>query len=142
MANLTSLSTKAGDDTSEVLLQLFDPTERNYSDLTGKFPVQSDRGNSYILVDYHYDANRILTTPLKNIASTFILSGINKIHDKLRKQVLTPKIHNMDNEVSEDIKKYSEDSHIQFQLVPPHMNRKHSSERAVRTFKNNFIVDL
>ena len=106
MANVTPLSTKLGDNTSEVLLQLFDPTEKFYSDLTGKFPVQSDRCNNYILVAYHYDAKNILTIPLKNRTVPCILSGITKIHNKLRKRGLTPKLHIMDNEVSEDLKKY------------------------------------
>ena len=112
--NVTTLSTKPGESTSELLLQIFDPTEKVYSDLTGKFPVQSDRGNNYILVAYHYDANNILTIPLKNITGTCILSGITKIYDKLKKRGLTPKLHIMDNEVSEDLKKYFEDSDKQF----------------------------
>ena len=37
-----------------------------YTDLTGRFPVQSSRGNNYILVAYHPDANAILVAPLKN----------------------------------------------------------------------------
>ena len=40
-ANVIHLSTKSGENTSEVLLQLFDPTKKKYYDLTGKFPVQS-----------------------------------------------------------------------------------------------------
>ena len=48
-ANVTHLSAKAGENTSKVLLQIFDPTEKN-SHLSGKFPVQSDRGNDYILL--------------------------------------------------------------------------------------------
>ena len=124
LANVTPLSTKSGENTGEVLLQLFDPTEKVYSDLTGTFLVQSDRGNNYILVAYHYDANNILTTPLKNRTGPCILSGITKNHDQLRKRGLTPKLHIMDNEVSEDLKKYFEDSDIQFQLVPPHMHRR------------------
>ena len=48
----------------------------------------------------------------------------------------------MDNEVSEDLKKYFEDSDIQFQLVPPHMHRINAAERSVRTFKNHFIDAL
>ena len=71
---------------------------------------------------YHYDANNILTKQLKNRTGPYILSVITKIHDKLRKRGLTPKLHIMDNEVSEDLKKYFEDSDIQFQLVPPHMH--------------------
>ena len=104
--NVTPLSTKAGENTSKVLLQLFYPTEKHYFDLTGKFPVQSERGNNYILVAYHYDAKNILTTPIKNRTGPCILSGITKIDDKLIKQVLTPKIHIMDNEVSDDFKKF------------------------------------
>ena len=29
-----------------------------------------------------------------------------------------------------------------FQLVPPHLNRRNSAERAIQTFKNNFIAGL
>ena len=68
--------------------------------------MQSDRGNNYILVAYHYDTNNIITTPLKNRTGPYTLSGITEIHDKSIKQGLTPKLHIMDNEVSEDLKKY------------------------------------
>ena len=50
-----------------------------YYDLNGKFTVQLERGNNYILVAYHYDANRILTTPLKNITGPCIMNGIAKL---------------------------------------------------------------
>ena len=40
-ANVTPLFTKSGENTSEVLLHIFDPTETFYSDLTGNFPVRS-----------------------------------------------------------------------------------------------------
>ena len=140
LASVTPLYTKKGENTSEVLLQLFDPTENTYSDLTGQFPVQSDRGNNYILVSYHCKENNILTTPLKNRTGPWILSVITKICEKLRK--LTPKIHIMDNEVSEDLKKYFEYSDIRFQLMPPHMYWRNAAERSVRTFKNHFIAAL
>ena len=112
------------------------------TDLTGKIPVQSERGNNYILVEYHDDTNNILTTPLKNRTGPCILSDITKIHDRLRERVLTPKLHIMDNEVSEDLKKYFEYSDKQLQLVPPQMHRRNSVERSVRTFKNHFIDTL
>ena len=54
-ANVTPLSTKTGDNTSELILQIFEITEHFYSDLTGKLTVQSDRGNNFILVAYHYE---------------------------------------------------------------------------------------
>ena len=48
----------------------------------------------------------------------------------------------MDNEVSEDLKKYFEYSYIKSQLVPPHVHRINAAERDVRTFKNRFIAAL
>ena len=112
------------------------------SDLTGKFPVQSDIGNTYILVAYHYDTNNIFTTPLKNRTGPCILNGITKINDKLRKRGLTPKLNIVDNEVSGDLKQYFENLDIQFQLVLPHMHLRNAAETAFRTFKNHFIVAL
>ena len=95
-----------------------------------------------MLVAYHYDANNILTTPLKDRTGPSILSGITKIHDKISRRRLTPKLHIMDKEVSEDLKKYFEDSDIQFQMVPPHMHLQNDAERDVKTFKNRFLSDL
>ena len=104
--------------------------------------MQSDRGNNYILVAYHYDADNIPTTPLKKRTWPCILSDITKIHDKLIKRGLTPKLHIMDNEVSEKFKEYFKDSNIKFRLVPPHMHRGNTTERAVITFKDHFISSL
>ena len=113
-----------------------------YSGLTRQLPVQWDRGNNYILVAYHYDFNNILTTPLKNRTEPCILNGITKIHDKSRKRGLTPKLYIVDNEVSEDLNNYFEDSEIRFQLLPPHMHRINDAERAVRKFNNHFFFAL
>ena len=53
---------------NEVIYSIIDspPTGLSYIDLTGRFPYKSTRGNEHILVGYHYDANAILATPLKN----------------------------------------------------------------------------
>ena len=37
------------------------------------------------------------------------------------------KLNIMDNEVSEDLKKYFEDSDIQFQMVPPHKHQRNDA---------------
>ena len=48
----------------------------------------------------------------------------------------------MDNEVSEDLKQYFEETYMYFQLVPPHAYRVNAAERAVIKFKNRFIYAL
>lgn len=42
------------------------PADIAYSNLTGRFPVQSSRGNNYLMCVYYPDANAILVTALKN----------------------------------------------------------------------------
>ena len=64
------------------------------------------------MVAYHYDASNILTTPLKNRTVTCILNVITKIHDKLKNRALTQKLHIIDDEVSEDLKQYVEESDV------------------------------
>ena len=64
------------------------------------------------------------------------------MYDKVRKRRLTPKIHVMDNEVSEDLNQYFEYSDIQFQLVPLHMHRNNAAESSVRKFRKHFIDAL
>jgi hypothetical protein len=57
------------DDTNNYALSSIvdiEQTGKSYSDLTGKFPVRSDRGNLYVLVVYLYNDNAILVEPMKN----------------------------------------------------------------------------
>ena len=37
-----------------------------YTYLTGKFPVTSISGHTYVMLLYHYDSNRIIFRPMKN----------------------------------------------------------------------------
>jgi hypothetical protein len=38
-----------------------------YTDLTGKFPVRSIKGNSYIMVCYVFDCNYVKVVPMKSM---------------------------------------------------------------------------
>ena len=46
--------------TNLFICAIIEAIDKIYSDLTGKFPVQSALGNKYILIVYHYNANTIL----------------------------------------------------------------------------------
>ena len=48
----------------------------------------------------------------------------------------------MDNESSIDLKIILHKNNIQYQLVPPHIHRQNSAERAIRTFKNHLLANL
>ena len=124
------------------VVDLHDETNKMFSDLTGKFPQFSSRGYQYIVVLYHYDSNAILIEPVKDRKGPVIFQAHKKLFDRLRKSGCPPKLHKMDNEAPKDLKRYMDDTNIDYQLVPPHIHRRNAAERAIRTFKNHFIAGL
>ena len=116
--------------------------KKAYSDLTGRYPHISSRGNQYILVVYDYDSSGILVEPLKNRQAAAITNAWHTIHTRLERHGNAPKLYVLDNEISFEFKKALRKKDIAFQLVPPHVHRRNAAERAIRTFKNHFLSVL
>ena len=98
---------------------------------TGRFPVQSSNGNKYIFVLYDYNSNCILTEPIHNRTATKLLRAYSKVQTLLKQRCFTPKLQRLDNEASTILKDYMHNQQIDFQLVPPHMHRRNTAERAI-----------
>ena len=113
-----------------------------YSDLTGRFPHQSSRGNKYIIILYDYDSNAILMEPLKSRQAGEITTAFNKIYARLTKNIIEQKLFIMDNECSNDLKFSIIKNNNQYQLVPPNQHRRNATENAIQTFKNHFLSGL
>ena len=113
-----------------------------YSDLTGRYPHISSRGNQYILVVYDYDSSGILVEPLKNRQAAEITKAWMAIHNRLSRHGNSPQLYILDNEVSFEFKAALRKRNVQYQLVPPHVHRRNAAERAIRTFKNHFLSVL
>ena len=109
-----------------------------YIDLTGRFPYKSARGNQYLLVAYHFDANAIYSHPIKNRESTSITTAWSIINTKFTKAGVQPHTYIIDNEASLELKTTMDTKKIAHQLVPPHNHRANLAERAIQTFKNHF----
>ena len=124
------------------LLFPFNSTRKAYGDLTGRFPYLSSRGNQYILIIYDHNRNVILSEPLKNRKVPEIKRSWLKLNAILAKGGNNPKIYLMDNEASTDIKISLHKNNIQYQLVPPHIHRRNSAGRSIRTFKNHLLANL
>jgi hypothetical protein len=117
-------------------------TGKMYSDITGRFPVQSSRGHKYIFVLYDYDSNAILVEPLKSRAAAEILRAFQVLYARLRQAGRQPQLYFLDNEASALLKSHLHDVQVHYQLVPPHIHRRNAAERAIRTFKNHFVAGL
>ena len=124
------------------MIQDYNTMHRGFSDLTGRFPHTSARGNKYILMVYDSDSNAILSEPLKSKAAGEITRGWKTIYDRLARHGNAPKLFILDNEVSGEFRQALKKYNVDFQLAPPHMHRRNAAERAIRTYKNHFLSVL
>ena len=120
----------------------FEANHTGYSDITGRFPYASSRGNQYLLVIYDWDSNAILAQPIKSRRASDIKTAFNKIVLHLESRGAKPSYFILDNEVSGELKAALKHHDIHYQLAPPHQHRRNAAERAIQTYKNHFIAGL
>jgi hypothetical protein len=113
-----------------------------YTDLTGKFPVRSSKGNSYVMVSYIYDCNYVKVIPMKSRSASEWVKAYESVHQALTVKGFKPKLQTLDNEASAALKNFFTANDIVYQLVLPHCHRRNSAERAIRTFKEHFVAGL
>jgi hypothetical protein len=110
------------------LLEFDVPEGKSYSDLTGRFPCKSDRGNQYVLVLYVYDDNAILVEPIKNRSENEQVKAYKILLERANK-CSQLKMHWMDNAASKAVKDVLVNTYkLTYQLVPPHIHRRNAAE--------------
>jgi hypothetical protein len=77
-----------------------------YTDLTGKFPVRSSKGNSYVMVCYIYDCNYIKFVPLKSRSASEWVKSYDRVHQELTVKGFKPKLQTLNNEASAALKNF------------------------------------
>ena len=125
--------------THHVCYVLVNPHEiaTGFMDLTGRFPRRSSRGNEYILVAYHFDANYIKGVPIRNRRGQIITETWEALHEEFKLAGGAPKTYVLDNEKSKDLIDSFKNQKIDYQLVAPYRHCK-QAERAILTFKEHF----
>jgi hypothetical protein len=109
---------------------------------SGRFPVKSSKGKSYIMVLYNYDSNGILAKTMKSRKAPELVAAYNELHQQLLDGGIKPVLQRLDNEVSKVLIQAIKDKGINFQLASPNDHRLNPAERAIQTFKNHLIAIL
>jgi hypothetical protein len=91
-----------------------------YTDLTGKFPVRSSKGNSYVMVCNFYDCNYVKVVPMKSRSASEWVKAYDHIHQELTAKGFKPKLQTLDNEASAALKHFFTANDMEYQLFPPH----------------------
>jgi hypothetical protein len=93
-----------------------------YTDLTGKFPVISSKGNSYVMLCYLYDCNYDKVIPIKSRSASEWVKAYDSVHQELTLKGFKPKLQTLNNEALAALKNYFTVNDIAYQLVPPHFH--------------------
>jgi hypothetical protein len=91
-----------------------------YTDMTGKFPVRSSKGYSYVMVCYIYDCNYVEVLPLKSRSASEWDKAYDSAHQELTIKGLKPRLQTLDNEAQAALKNHFTVNDITYQLVLPH----------------------
>jgi hypothetical protein len=114
-----------------------------FSNQRGQFPIQSPRGNKYIMVMVEIDSNAILVEPMKNRKDDKMIRAYNALLLQLKRASIVPKKHVLDNEVSENMKNCFRDTcQLDMELVPPGCHRCNAAKVAIHNFKAHFLSIL
>jgi hypothetical protein len=105
IAYIATTNTNLGTNTHLVYALLVDQGQL-YMDLTGKFPVRSSKGNSYVMVCYVYDCNYFKVVPMKSRSASEWVKAYNHIHQELTSKGFKPKLQTLDNEASAALKHF------------------------------------
>jgi hypothetical protein len=113
-----------------------------YTDLTGKLPMRSSKGNSYVMVCYIYDCNYAKVIPMKSRSASEWVKAYDSVNQELTVKGFKPKLQTLDIEASTTLNNFFTKHDIAYQLVPPHRHRRNAAERAIMTFKEHFVAGL
>ena len=122
---------------NDVFVRVKDLAESIHSDQTGAFPYTSQRGNQYVMVAIHLDANYIFNEPMKNRTEGEMIKAYQIIINRIKAAELGLKTHRLDNEASTAYKECIPNNGMIHELVPPDNHRSNLAERAIQTFKHH-----
>jgi hypothetical protein len=105
--------------THKVFFPVNDLTDSVHTNQTGAFPFTSQRGNRYVMVAIHLDANYIFVEPMRNRTKEEMIQAYENIINRMRMAGLGITRHTLDNEASDALKQCIRLQQIEFELVPP-----------------------
>ena len=113
-----------------------------YNDLTGAFPYMSLEGNVCYLIVYHYESNAILALPISGFNDNTVFAAYKTQFEFLESKGFKIRLNVMDNQCTQQIKKFITKKECKLMLIEPHNHRVNAADRATQTYKDHFISAL
>ena len=91
---------------------------------------------------YDFDSNAILAEPIKRRKTKRLIKGFTSCHKWITSAGITPILLRLENEISSDLIAAIHSKNLKYQLANTYDHRHNLSERAIQTFKAQFISIL
>jgi hypothetical protein len=128
--------------TNLIFMVIHEITGEVFTNQTGRFPITSNRGQAYLVIFYIYDANFIMSIPIKNCTKEELLQAYQITYKYLSSQGFKLQLHKMDNKTSKDVKDFIESQHTNLQYTPLDIHCTNSTKQAIHTWKNHFTARI
>lgn len=125
----------------DVYIKIVETKGTIYSDQTGRFPVQSQSKNKYIMLMVEIDSNAVLVEPMTSRKNGEMQRAYLKLLKRLQRAGVVPRKHVLDNEVSKAMKDLIRET-CKLELVPPYCHRWNVAEVQIKNFKAHIISIL
>ena len=83
---------------------------------------------------YDFDSNNILGKPIKSRDKSELVRGFEMCYKELQEANITPILHRLDNEVSDDLIEAIKKKKLKYQIVTAYDHRQNLAERAIQTY--------
>ena len=116
------------------------PTGRNHMDASGRFPIESEQGNEYLMIFVCEDSNYIHFEAMKNRTAAEQTAAFRRGYEFYKQYGFAPKIERLDNEKSQKLlDEMQKICGVEVELVPSNNHRALKAERQMRTAKDHLI---
>ncbi len=104
---------------NDIFVRVEDLNEEIHTNQTGAFPPTPQRGNCYIMVAIHLNANYIFAAPMKNRMEGKMIRVYQKIINRMKAAGLGLKKHVLNNECLAAMKACIKENNMDYKLVTP-----------------------
>ena len=126
------------DDTNIAFIKVISISETVHSDLTGRLPCISRKGNQYILFSVLNGYIHLEPMPSKDGAA--YVKAFSNTFDFFKSKKINVSYQRLDNETSNLVEKFLKAKDIVVEYVPPNNHRANNAERAIQDGKCHIIA--
>ena len=125
--------------TKDVFITVYNPLETIFTNQTGKFTLRYIRGNQYQMIVHEINSGSSWIEPMKNRTEVEMILAWHQDLTRMKLQGIVPKHQVLKKELSVAYSTKICDTQMTFQLVPPDNHCRNLAERAIQTWKDNFV---